>query len=153
MWPFQTAVGSRSRSPLMLSFVAAIDDLIVELEGFEEFAQDLTDDAVLYVLPPSPASDMLLELKIIELENAPNGWKLVEFRRYKKPTVTIFDAGAGAWGGGGGGFGGGGGGGFANGGFGNGGFGGGFGIGGGGWGGGDDQWGGGDDGANADEWA
>ncbi|KAH7711922.1 hypothetical protein AAVH_20766 [Aphelenchoides avenae] len=134
----ETAISNGSHNPLRLSFVAAIDDLIVRLEGFEEFAQDLHNEIIVYKLPQSAASDMLVELKIITLVGHLNNWKLVEFRRFKKPAPR--NAGD-DWGGGGGdgfgngGFGGGGWGGGGGDGFGNGGF------GGGGWGGGNDQWG------------
>lgn len=91
-----------------LSFVAAIDDLQVELEGFQEFASELNRNTLVYKVPQSPASDMLLELKITTLGDAPKNWKLVEFRREKKisPRTTGGGWGEGGWGGfGGGGFG------------------------------------------------
>ncbi|KAH7711917.1 hypothetical protein AAVH_20761 [Aphelenchoides avenae] len=114
----ERAIANGSRNPLMLSFVAVIDDLVVQLEGFEDFARNVEGDAVLYVLPPSPASDMLLQLKITTLADAPSDWKLVEFRRYKNPPPSTpgggvalgLGGGGGGWGGGGGGWGGGGGG-------------------------------------------
>lgn len=71
-----------------LSFVAAVDDLIVELDDFQEYASEPDDETIVYKVPQSPASEMLLELKIMEVEGregGPNDWRLVEFRRYKKP--------------------------------------------------------------------
>lgn len=138
--PFQAAMSDGSRGTVSLSFVAAVGDLIAKVEDFEEYASELDDDTIVYKVPQSPASDMLLELKIITLEDAPNGWKLVEFRRCKKPPPSTAGGGGGGGWGGGGGYGGaagyyGGGGGYG-GAYGN------DGFGGNGWAGGGDQWGG-----------
>lgn len=79
----------------MLSFVAVIGDLIVELEGFKEYASERLNGTLVYNVPQSPASEMLLELKIIPLEGAVNNWKLIEFRRYKKPQrASMMNVGA-----------------------------------------------------------
>ncbi|KAH7711919.1 hypothetical protein AAVH_20763 [Aphelenchoides avenae] len=77
-----------SRSMVSLSFVAAVDDLVVELDDFQEYASEPDDETIVYKVPQSPASEMLLKLKIMELEGrdgAPNDWRLIEFRRYKRP--------------------------------------------------------------------
>lgn len=92
-----------------MSFVAVVDDLKDELEEFQEFASQPDEETIVYKVPQSPGSDMLLELKIIALEDAPNGWRLVEFRRYKKcPPSSGAGGGGDPWGGFGGGWGGGG---------------------------------------------
>ncbi|KAH7669934.1 hypothetical protein AAVH_42845 [Aphelenchoides avenae] len=98
----KAAMSDGSRSIVSLFFVAAIDDLTVKLEGFDEYASEPGEATIVYKVPQSSASDMLLELKISELADAPNGWKLVDFCRDKKPPPSM-----GAGGGGGGGWGGG----------------------------------------------
>ncbi|KAH7711916.1 hypothetical protein AAVH_20760 [Aphelenchoides avenae] len=98
----EAALANGSHNTLTLSFVAVNADLIVELEGFEEYASGLGHATVVYTVPQSPASETLLELKIMMLEGAPNGSRLVKFRRFKKPAPST--AGD-DWGEGGGGFG------------------------------------------------
>lgn len=98
---FYDAPCSCSRSKVDLCFVAAIGDLQVELEGFEEYARRY-NFAVIYVVPQSPAGDMLLKLEIITLEDAPDGWKLIQFHRHKKPSTSAGGGGFGNGGGGGG---------------------------------------------------
>lgn len=90
---FQAAISDGSRSTVDLSFVAAVGDLILELEGFEEFASKPNGHTIVYKVPKSPASNMLLELKIVTVENAPNAWKLVEFRQSNKPPTIAGDGG------------------------------------------------------------
>lgn len=89
-----------SRSTVRLSFVAIDNTLLglsTELEGFEEYASG--DGAIVYEVPQSPVSDMLLELKITSLEDTPLGRRLVEFRRYKKPPPRTVARGFGRYGG------------------------------------------------------
>lgn len=95
-----------SRNMVSLSFVAAIGELTVDLDEFREYryASERDDATIVYKVPPSPTSDMLLELKIARLENAANGWRLVDFRRCKKPPLSPDDGDG--WGGFGNGFGG-----------------------------------------------
>ncbi|KAH7671530.1 hypothetical protein AAVH_42670, partial [Aphelenchoides avenae] len=97
----KAAMSDGSRSMISLSFVAAVDDLTVDFDEFREHASVPDGPNIVYKVPQSPASDMLLELKIFELEDAPNGWKLVDFCRDKKPPPST-GASGGGWGGGGG---------------------------------------------------